>query len=122
MIFSQKLTTRYSKLKEEAPECILLMQVGVFMQVMQEDAETASEVTGLKLQMVGKVGTPFAVGGFPKSGLDKYVGKLVRAGHSVAIAFQDEKKERHIKEIIKVETLSSPTTHNSKIGRDLANF
>ena len=29
------------------------------------------------------------LGGFPKSGLDAYVGKLVRAGHSVAVAFQD---------------------------------
>jgi len=38
--------------------------------------------------------------GFPKSGLDAYVGKLVRAGHSIAIALQDEQKERQVKEVI----------------------
>jgi len=59
------------------------MQVGAFMQVMNEDARAVSEVTGLKLQMVGEMESPVVLGGFPKSGLDKYVGKLVRAGHSV---------------------------------------
>jgi DNA mismatch repair ATPase MutS len=43
------------------------------------------------------------IGGFPKSGLDKYIGKLVRAGHSVAVALQDEDKQRHIEEIIRVQ-------------------
>ena len=103
VIFSKKLITRYTKLKEEAPKCILVMQVGAFMQVMNEDARAVSAVTGLKLQMVGEMESPIVLGGFPKSGLDKYVGKLVRAGHSVAIAFQDEKKERHIKEVIRIK-------------------
>jgi hypothetical protein len=30
------------------------------------------------------------------------VGKLVRAGHSVAIAEQDESKDRHLAEIIRL--------------------
>ncbi len=38
-----------------------------------------SAVTGLKLKMAGDVDAPVVVGGFPKSGLDMYVGKLVRA-------------------------------------------
>jgi hypothetical protein len=41
--------------------------------------------------------------GTRKSGLDKYIGKLVRAGHSVAVALQDEDKQRHIEEIIRVQ-------------------
>ena len=48
--------------------------------------------------MAGEVDGPVVLGGFPQSGLDTYVGKLVRAGHSVAIALQDEQKERHIRE------------------------
>ncbi len=38
-----------------APECLLLMQVGAFMQVMGEDARAVAEVTGLKLQVAGDV-------------------------------------------------------------------
>ncbi len=47
MVFSQKLTNRYYELKQEAPDCILLMQVGAFMQVMNDDARAVSEITGL---------------------------------------------------------------------------
>ncbi len=89
-------------LKEQVPDCLLLMQVGVFMQVMNEDARSVSAVSGLKLQMAGDVDDPVVLGGFPHSGLDTYIGRLVRAGHSVAIALQDEKKERHIREIVRV--------------------
>ena len=35
MIRSAKLVARYRELKAEAPGCVLLMQVGAFMQVME---------------------------------------------------------------------------------------
>jgi len=60
---------------------------------MNEDAQMISDLTGLKLQMAGDVDQPVILGGFPVSGLNKYVGQLVRQGHSVAIAMQDESKE-----------------------------
>ena len=107
MIFSPKLVQRYRELKAEAPDCLLLMQVGAFMDVMDEDARAVSQVTGLKLQMAGDVDAPVVLGGFPKSGLDAYVGRLVRAGHSVAIALQDEQKERHIEEVIRLAEKTS---------------
>lgn len=103
MVFSQKLTDQYCELKGGAADCVLLMQVGAFMQVMNEDARQVAAVTGLKLQMAGDVDSPVVVGGFPKSGLDAYVGKLVRAGHSVAIAFQDESKHRALAEVIRLD-------------------
>ena len=103
LVFSEKLAARYQELKEEAEGFVLLMQVGAFMQVMDEDARTVSAVTGLKLKMAGDVDSPVVVGGFPRSGLDAYVGKLTRAGHSVAIAFQGPDKERMLSELIKVE-------------------
>jgi DNA mismatch repair ATPase MutS len=80
------------------------MQVGIFMQVMDDDAHTVAELTGLQLQMAGDVNQPIVVGGFPHSSLNKYVGLLVRQGHSVAVALQDDGKERHIREIIRVQT------------------
>ena len=107
MVFSQKLVKRYKELKEAVPDCLLLMQVGVFMQIMDEDARAVSDVTGLKLQMAGEVDDPVVLGGFPKSGLDAYVGKLVRAGHSVAIALQNEQKERYIEEVIRLAEKTS---------------
>jgi DNA mismatch repair ATPase MutS len=83
MILSQKLLARSWELKQDVPDGLLLMQVGAFMQVMDQDARTVFQVTGLTRQMAGAVEEPVVVGGFPRSGLDAYVGKLVRAGHSV---------------------------------------
>ena len=103
MVFSEKLAVRYQELKTEAAGMVLLMQVGVFFQVMDADAHLLSKLCGLKLQMAGDVNSPVVVGGFPLSGLDKYVGKLVRAGHSVAIAMQDENKVRRIVEVVRIE-------------------
>ena len=103
MVFSQKLSEQYAALKTESGEdCVLLMQVGSFMQVMGEDARAVSAVTGLKLQMAGDVDAPVVLGGFPKSGLDAYVGRLVRAGKSVAIALQDENKDRRLAEVVRL--------------------
>jgi len=109
MVFSLKLAFQYHDLKTAVPDCLLLMQVGAFMRVMDEDARAVATVTGLKLQMGGDVDAPFVLGGFPKSGLDAYVGRLVRKGHSVAIAIQDDQKRRHLTEIIRV-------SHSGKAG------
>lgn len=79
-------------LKAEAPGCLLLKQVGGFMQVMGEDARAVSAVTGLKLQVGSDIDAPTVAGGFPKSGLDQTIGRLARAGHSVAVALQDADK------------------------------
>jgi hypothetical protein len=42
MIFSQHLFDRYSELMREVSDCILLMQVGAFMQVMDANARSVS--------------------------------------------------------------------------------
>jgi DNA mismatch repair ATPase MutS len=72
MIISHKLVTRYRELKQDVSDCILLMQVGAFMQVMGEDAQAVSDLTDLKLQRGGAVDAPMVIGGFPYTGLDKY--------------------------------------------------
>jgi hypothetical protein len=68
----------------------------------KEDTRTVSAITGLKLQIAGDVDESVVLGGFPKSGLDAHVGRLVRAGHLVALALQDESKERHLEEVIRL--------------------
>ena len=39
MVNSKKIIARYRELKQKAPDCILLAQVGAFMQVMDKDAK-----------------------------------------------------------------------------------
>jgi DNA mismatch repair ATPase MutS len=80
------------------------MQVGAFMQALDEDVRSVSQLTGLKLLMAGDIDDPVVRGGFPVTGLDAYVGRLVRAGHSVAIALQDKNKERRLSEVIRVRS------------------
>ena len=38
MVFSQELVSRYRELEDHEIDCILLMQVGAVMQVMEKDA------------------------------------------------------------------------------------
>ena len=65
MVVSKKLMQRYQELKLESSDTLLLMQVGAFMQVMNEDAKIISDITGIKLQMAGDVDAPVILGGFP---------------------------------------------------------
>jgi hypothetical protein len=62
-----------------------------------------SQITGLALMMAGPVDHPVVTGGFPMSGLDVYVGRLLRAGHAVAIATQDpaDPSIRRVREVIR---------------------
>jgi DNA mismatch repair ATPase MutS len=104
MTYSINLISQYVELKadDDAKGCVLLMQVGSFMHIMDDDARIVSALTGLKLKMAGDIDSPHVVGGFPVTGLDAYLGKLLRVGHSVAIAMQNQEKERGIVEIISV--------------------
>lgn len=96
------VATRYRALKKQAPHAILLMQVGPFMQVLDEDAYTMARVAGLQLSQTGDEHEPVILGRFPLSGLDLYVGKLARAGLSCAIARQ-EHQETRITEMIRIQ-------------------
>ena len=100
----------YKKLKEDHPEEILLYQVGIFYKVMFEDAKRIADVTGLKLLVSGEASDPVPVCGFPESGLDKYVGKLLRNGFAVAVCPQTKDSEGQIRrEVSEILTLSCST-------------
>jgi len=95
----------YRTTKEKHADGILLFQAGIFYRIMFEDAERVSEILGLKLRVEGDAAAPLRFCGFPKSGLDKYIGKLVRAGFSVAVCHQvqsaDGGVKREVSETIK---------------------
>ncbi len=82
------ISEEYKTTKEKHPDEILLFQAGIFYRIMFEDAEKVSAALGLKLRVEGDADAPLRFCGFPKSGLDKYIGKLVRAGFSVAVCHQ----------------------------------
>jgi len=97
MNLGTRLTEEYKKLKLEHPDKILLYQVGNFFKIMFEDARKTAEPLSLKLFVTGEASAPVAVCGFPESGLDKYVGRLVRAGFSVAVCKQVKSDDGNIK-------------------------
>jgi len=106
------ITQEYLKLKEKYPDEILLYQVGIFYRILQGDAEKITECTGLKLMVSGEASAPVLTCGFPKSGLDKYVGKLLRNGFAVAICNQKKAENgvisREVEEVMRV-ILSTPS-------------
>ena len=101
-MLSLSVTERYKTLKQDYPDAILLYRVGIFYKILFEDAVKASEVCGLKLMAEGEFENPIPVCGFPTSGLDKYVGKLVRAGCSVALSSHQRDTQPTVEEVIKV--------------------
>ena len=79
-------------MKEKHPDAVLLMRKGDFYEAFGEDAKKVSKSTGLKEQHVVKEGFETKEGergvsyvNFKNTSLDKYLPKLVRDGHRVAI-------------------------------------
>jgi DNA mismatch repair protein MutS len=101
-MLSLSVIERYKALKQEYPNEILLYRVGIFYRIFFEDAVKASEVCGLKLMAEGEFENPIPVCGFPTGGLDKYVGKLVRAGCSVALSSHQGDSQPKVEEVIRV--------------------
>jgi len=97
MATENRLMKDYMALKEKDPEAILLYQVGTFYRILQEDAKKVAEPTGLKLMVSGEASDPVLMCGFPKSGLDKYVGKLLRNGFTVAVCNQIKDEQGNIR-------------------------
>jgi DNA mismatch repair protein MutS len=78
---------QYREVKACYPTMLVFFRVGDFFELFGTDAEAAAAVLGLALTRRDK-NTPMA--GFPHHSLDTYVGKLVRAGHCVAVCDQVE--------------------------------
>jgi len=76
---------QYAQIKAENPDCLILFRLGDFYELFEDDAKVGSEILGIVLtSRDGKV--PMA--GVPYHALDQYLGKLIAAGHKVAICEQ----------------------------------
>ena len=65
-----KLLKQYEQLKKEDASCIYLFRVGIFYNILNEDAKLINEKLGLKIT---DLGPSIFKCGFPVSQLDKYI-------------------------------------------------
>jgi DNA mismatch repair protein MutS len=82
---------QYLELKREVEDALLLYRLGDFYELFFEDAEVAAPVLGIVLtrrRHNDEVTSPMC--GIPHHAVTSYVGKLLDAGHKVAIAEQVE--------------------------------
>jgi DNA mismatch repair protein MutS len=78
---------QYRDAKERHPGTIVLFRNGDFYELFEEDAEVGARLLGIKLTRRDK---EIPMAGVPHDALDRYLGKLLQAGHRVAICEQME--------------------------------
>ncbi len=85
------MIAQYHRIKQEQPEAILLFRVGDFYETFFEDAVLTSRVLGIVLtsRNHGK-GNDVPLAGIPHHALERYVTRLIKEGHKVAICDQVE--------------------------------
>lgn len=65
-----KLLKQYNELKNKDPNAIYLFRVGIFYNILNDDAKTVNEKIGLKIT---DLGPHIFKCGFPVSQIDKYI-------------------------------------------------
>jgi DNA mismatch repair protein MutS len=78
---------QYRDAKERHPGTMVLFRNGDFYELFEEDAEVGSRLLGITLTRRDK---DIPMAGVPHHALDRYLGKLLQAGHRVAICEQME--------------------------------
>ena len=127
---STPLMEQYRRIKEKNRGAVLLYRMGDFYEMFDEDAVLASRVLGLTLTSRNhgeSARTPLC--GFPFHALDRYLGKLIGAGHRVAVCEQVEDPKtakglvkRDIIEVVSRGTAVSPDLLSEKSNNFIASF
>ncbi|HEY7315256.1 MAG TPA: DNA mismatch repair protein MutS [Gemmataceae bacterium] len=78
---------QFREAKERHPGTIVFFRNGDFYELFEEDAEVGSRLLGIALTRREK---EIPMAGVPHHALDRYLGKLLQAGHRVAICEQME--------------------------------
>ena len=80
---------QYLRIKADYPETLLFYRMGDFYELFFDDAKKAAGLLDIALTKRGQTaGEPIPMCGLPYHAVDNYLGKLVRAGESVAICEQ----------------------------------
>lgn len=83
---------QYLEIKQQHEQAILFYRMGDFYEMFFDDAVVASKILGITLTSRNKKSDPVQVPmcGIPYHALQTYLGKLIKAGHRVAICEQTE--------------------------------
>lgn len=81
---------QYLELKSRHPDALLFFRLGDFYELFFEDAQIASELLGITLTSRPKGEERIPMCGVPHHAARGYIGRLVEAGHRVAICDQVE--------------------------------
>lgn len=82
---------QYQEQKQRVGDAVLLFRMGDFYETFYDDAILCSKVLGIALTSRNKNDeNPIPLAGIPYHALDSYLGKLVAAGHRVAVSEQLE--------------------------------
>jgi len=80
---------QYLRIKADHQDSLLFYRMGDFYELFYEDAATASKLLDITLTARGKAaGEPIPMCGIPYHAADRYLGRLVESGVSVAICEQ----------------------------------
>ncbi|HEX2859110.1 MAG TPA: DNA mismatch repair protein MutS [Alphaproteobacteria bacterium] len=116
---------QYKRICAANPGCIVMFRMGDFYEIFENDAVVASEILGITLtrRRTGKEGDEgIPMCGVPFHAAEAYVGKLVAAGHKVALVEQTETPEEAKKargsgalvnrEVVRIYTAGTLTEEN----------
>src|SRR5579884_2108923 len=111
---STPMMQQFREAKARHPGAIVLFRNGDFYELFEEDAEVGSRLLGITLTRRDK---DIPMAGIPYHALDRYLGKLLQAGHRVAICEQMEDpaqvKGRPVRrEVVRVVTPGTLTEDN----------
>ena len=82
---------QFDEIKSSHPDSILFFRMGDFYELFHDDAEIASEVLGLTLTSRDKkAAEPTRMAGFPWHALEENIRGMLKAGHKVCVAEQED--------------------------------
>tara|TARA_B100000925_G_scaffold285125_1_gene261039 strand:+ start:695 stop:3316 length:2622 start_codon:yes stop_codon:yes gene_type:complete len=96
---------QYMDIKQEYPDCVLFFRMGDFYEQFHEDAVVASEVLGLALTSRDKkADEPIPMAGFPWHALEDNLRQMLKSGHKVCVAEQEDNLREGAKLLERVVT------------------
>ncbi len=122
------LRRQYLEIKKQFPDVVVLFRLGDFYETFDDDARVASSVLGITLtsREMGK-GQRYPMAGIPYHALDNYLGRLIGAGHKVAICEQTSDPvegkglvDRDVTRVVTPGTLVEPNLLDQKANNYLA--
>ena len=87
---------QYKEVKEQNPDCLVMLRMGDFFEMFYEDAVTAAKELEITLTARGQGEKRAPLAGVPFHAVEGYLAKLVKKGYKVAIVEQleDPKKAK----------------------------